>query len=144
MNKYQIISFISMIVLLAIAIFINANNTSNETEPADTPNGDEENNDSDSDSDSNTVYWGVDSASYIEESLYQCVVDNFGQPEIWGRYLETIEGVSAGLDADEVSYLHENDIQILVIYNHFSDARGYDHGVNQAEQAISFAEDLDI
>lgn len=144
MNKYQITAFISMLVLLAIAIFINANNASKETESPDTPPvRDEDNNQNDSD-DPHTIYWGVDSASYTDESLYQCVVDNFGQPEIWGRYLGEIEGISAGLDTDEVNFLHENEIRILVIYNHFNDATGYDHGVEEAKQAISYAEDLDI
>lgn len=144
MNKQEIIALISLLVLLTVAIVFHVTNTGNNADPPDSSKEEEVNNSNESESDSNTIYWGVDSASYTDETLYQCVVDNFGQPEIWGRYLETIEDVSAGLDDDEVSYLHENDIRILVIYNHFSDARGYDHGVEQANQAISFAEDLGV
>src|SRR5699024_10845152 len=144
MNKQEIIAFISILVLLVGAIFINANNIGNKTDSPDSPpTKDVDNNQSDPD-DSETILWGVDSASYTDESLYQCVVDNFGQPEIWGRYLGDIEGVSAGLDTEEVSYLQENDVHILVIYNHFSDATGYNHGVEEAKQAISYAEDLNI
>lgn len=144
MNKHEMIAFISMLILLVGAIFFNTNNVDNKADSPDPPpTKDVDNNKSDTD-DSKTTIWGVDSASYTDESLYQCVVDNFGQPKIWGRYLGDIEGVSAGLDTEEVNYLHENDIRILVIYNHFSDATGYDHGIEQAKQAISFAEDLDI
>jgi len=53
-------------------------------------------------------------------------------------------GVSTGLDKDEVNLLHDNDVRILVIYNHLSDATGYDRGVEHAEQAINDAKDLDI
>jgi|SRR5690625_152278 len=143
MNKHEIITFISILVLLVGAIFINANNVSNKADSPDSPPTKDDDNKSDTD-DSKTIIWGVDSASYTDESLYRCVVEHFGQPKIWGRYLGDIEGVSAGLDTEEVSYLQENDIHILVIYNHFSDATGYDHGVKEAKQAISFAEDLDI
>lgn len=144
MNRHEIFAFISMLVLLGMAIFINTNKMSNDTESPDpnpTTDGKENKNNSD---DPHPIFWGVDSASYTDENLYQCVVDNFGQPEIWGRYLGEIEGVSTGLDTDEVNFLHENEIQILVIYNRFNDAIGYDHGVEEAKQAISYAKDLDI
>src|SRR5690625_670844 len=144
MNKHEIVAFISILVLLVGVIFINANNVGNKTDSPDSPpTKDVDNNKSDTDN-SNTIIWGVDSASYTDESLYQCVVEHFGQPEIWGRYLGDIEGVSAGLDTEEVSYLQENDIRILVIYNHFSDATGYNHGDEEAKQAISYAEALNI
>lgn len=49
------------------------------------------------------------------------------------------------IDTDEVNFLRENDVQYLfVIYNHFTDARGYTNGVLEDKQAISYAEDLDI
>jgi len=122
---------------------------SNTNSESDQGNGDSQsdsntNSESDqSNGDSPTIYWGVDSASYTDEDLLQCVQDNFGQADVWGRYLGDKEGVSQGLDTDEVSRLHENDVQILVIYNHFTDATGYDNGVNEAEKAIAYAGDLD-
>ncbi len=62
---------------------------------------------------------------------------------MWGRYLGDKEGVSIGLDKDEAAFLHDKDVQILLIYNHFTDATGYDHGVKEAEKAIEYAK-LDV
>ena len=146
MNTQQVFAFVSMIIILAIAIFMHASAPNNQTDQSDTPpskNG-ESSDDKDPNTENNKVYWGVDSASYTDENLYQCVEENFGQPEVWGRYLGTIEDVSEGLDANEVNYLHENDARILVIYNHFNDATGYDQGVEEAKKAITYAEDLGI
>ncbi|WP_010650371.1 glycoside hydrolase domain-containing protein [Oceanobacillus massiliensis] len=98
----------------------------------------------DNDSSTNGVIWGVDSASYTDDTLYACVQDNFGQPKVWGRYLGNKEGVSAGMDTDEIRFLHDNDIQILVIYNHMNDVTGFENGEDHAEQAITLAEDLNI
>src|SRR5690625_939988 len=130
--------------LLVLAIGMENDNHQSDSNHSDSEqNSEESHSDSDTNSesdqsngDSPTIYWGVDSASYTDEDLLQCVQDNFGQADVWGRYLGDIEGVSQGLDPDEVSRLHENDIRILVIYNHFSEATGYDHGVNEAEKAI--------
>ncbi|PAV29671.1 hypothetical protein CIL05_09870 [Virgibacillus profundi] len=132
-----------------IPFLINLFSNSEEPAPTDPPQEEENGNGNGNGSDPNNgngkeLYWGVDSASYTDENLFQCVIDNFGQPEVWGRYLGDREGISAGLDTDEVNYLHENDIQILVIYNHVNDATGYDHGVEHANQAIAYAEDLGI
>ncbi|RKQ34030.1 DUF1906 domain-containing protein [Oceanobacillus halophilus] len=117
-------------------------------------NNDEEssdNNDDGSSEDENTEeessqehYWGVDSASYTDEEHYSCIVDNFGEPSVFGRYIGENEGVSIGLDREEVNFLHDNDISILVIYNHVNDAVGNEQGVEHAEQAIAMAEDLSI
>lgn len=138
MKKIALLSFIAILVLLSLTIlFISSQQSNDEKEPT---NGHEAN-DNEQEVE---YYWGVDSASYTDESLYQCVIDQFGQPSVWGRYLGDIEDVSHGLDADEVAYLHGNGIHILVIYNHFSDATGYENGIQEAEQAISFAEQLDI
>ncbi|WP_246050077.1 glycoside hydrolase domain-containing protein [Aquibacillus sediminis] len=90
------------------------------------------------------IVWGVDSASYTDQSMYECVKENFGQPSVWGRYLGTKEDVSIGLDQAEVELLHENDVRILVIYNHFNDARGYERGIEEAERAINMASELGI
>lgn len=45
--------------------------------------------------------------------LYQCVNENYGRPEVWGRYLGDKEGVvSTGLTSDEASFLHDKGLRI--------------------------------
>ncbi len=88
--------------------------------------------------------WGVDSASIVEEDFYACIRDNFGEPAAFGRYLGTKEGVSFGLSSEEVAFLHERDIKIIPIYNHFTDARGYENAVAEAEVAIAYAQEIGI
>lgn len=154
MNKLQDFLILAVMGIL-LACAIGMNNDNNHSDSNKHSDSDQNNEDSQSSSDTNpkpdqdkddkpTIYWGVDSASYTDEDLLQCVQDNFGQADVWGRYLGDIEGVSQGLDSDEVSLLHENDTHILVIYNHFSEATGYDNGVSEAEKAIADAADLDI
>ncbi|MBC5636480.1 DUF1906 domain-containing protein [Ornithinibacillus sp. BX22] len=160
MKKQELFTLTCLIFLIAIPLFIYFtyfSNTTDETENPDTEEReDEDRNDGDGDRDgddndngavddnSNEIHWGVDSASYTDDDFYACVVDNFGEPVVWGRYLGEKEGVSEGLDADEVQLLHDNDIQILVIYNHVEDARGYDNGVSHAEEAITMAQEMEI
>lgn len=120
------------------------NESSNEEQEAENNNDEESNEDKQSNEDQQEIYWGVDSASYTTEEMYSCVVDNFGEPAVWGRYLGDREGVSAGLDTEEVNYLHEQGIPILVIYNHVNDATGYDPGVEHGNYAIDMAEELGI
>jgi hypothetical protein len=88
--------------------------------------------------------WGVDSASLTTEEMLACVGDNFGSPDIWGRYLGDKDGISKGLTADEIELLHSKDIKILLIWNHFEDARGFENGQKQAQQAIKMAKDLGV
>ncbi|MCL7748393.1 glycoside hydrolase domain-containing protein [Halalkalibacter alkaliphilus] len=88
--------------------------------------------------------WGVDSASITTEDMLACVRNNFGDPEVWGRYLGTNEGASYGLTAEEVNLLHSENIQILVIYNHFNDGTGYEHGQDHANAALEMARDFGI
>ena len=77
--------------------------------------------------------------------MYQCVDENFGEPKIFGRYLGEIDGVSKALNQDEIKFLHDKDIKILVIYNHITeDATGFDNGVNHAEQAIELSKELEV
>ncbi|MFD2042980.1 glycoside hydrolase domain-containing protein [Ornithinibacillus salinisoli] len=151
MKKYEIFTLITLAIVIAIPIVLNLTVFDENGSPDDPPQ--EENGDSNSDgsndgNDENNgdgeVVWGVDSASYTDDDMYSCVIDNFGEPEVWGRYLGDREGVSTGLDNDEVDFIHEHDIQILVIYNHVNDARGYDHGVEHGEQAIQYAKDLGV
>ncbi len=88
--------------------------------------------------------WGIDTASIVDEPFYACVRDSFGEPAYVGRYLETKEGVSYGIQPEEVELLHGKGIKILPIYNHFTDATTYDRGVAEAEQAIEMAGELGI
>jgi hypothetical protein len=90
------------------------------------------------------LYWGVDSANYTDENMYSCVVDNFGNPEVWGRYLGENEGVSTGIDKQEIEFLHENNISILLIYNHVNEVTGNEQGQNHAEEAVTMAEELGV
>lgn len=136
MNRHELLAFIGVFVLLSLTILFVHNNQQTPDQP-DEPEPPSEHN-------GQNVYWGVDSASYTDENIYQCVIDNFGQPNVWGRYIGDIEGISAGLDQEEVEYLHANNIHILIIYNHFSDATGYDHGTEEAERAIALAEELEV
>lgn len=128
-NNIKLSLMFGLVILLAIPVILgNLFSNGNTDSPTDPPE----------------VYWGVDSASYTDEDQYQCVIDNFGKPKVWGRYLGDKEGVSAGIDSDEVKFLHDKDIQILVIYNHFTDAVGYDNGVDHANQAVDLAKEIDI
>jgi hypothetical protein len=102
------------------------------------------NNQEEANNEEDRIIWGVDSASLTTEEMLACVTDNFGSPDIWGRYLGDKEGVSKGLTADEIELLHSNDIKILLIWNHFEDARGYENGKQQAQEAIQMAEDLGV
>ncbi|OEF99712.1 hypothetical protein BHF71_07750 [Vulcanibacillus modesticaldus] len=80
--------------------------------------------------------WGVDSASKVTDTLYDCVVKNYGKPKFWGRYLISIKNVSDGLTLEEVKYLHQKGIKIIPIYNKFKEAIGYKKGQIVARNAI--------
>lgn len=137
MNTRQLTIFILLLGTLAMTIFfIPFTNDSDHSSPEPPPDDD--------DGDSSEIMWGVDSANYTDNDLYTCVKENFGEPEVWGRYLGDKEDVSMGLDEDEVKLLHDQDIHILIIYNHFTDAEGYDRGVEEAKEAIQYAKDLEV
>ncbi|WP_026909178.1 glycoside hydrolase domain-containing protein [Paucisalibacillus globulus] len=167
MRKYELITLISLFIVIAIPILIlsiyNPQEPMDNAKDPNTEEKDKNNEDSESDNEdknkekdkdkddeankedkSKEIHWGVDSASYTDKEFLGCVVDNYGKPVIWGRYLGEKEDISAGLDSNEVKLLHDNDIKILVIYNHVEDARGNDSGVEHAKQAISMANDLEI
>ncbi|EKN69093.1 hypothetical protein BABA_11706 [Neobacillus bataviensis LMG 21833] len=91
-----------------------------------------------------TIVWGIDTASKIDQAFLQCVKDNYGEPAVFGRYLETKEGISMGLTKEEAALLHEQGAKILPIFNHFTDATGYENGVTEAKEAISYAQKLGI
>ncbi|GAA0341516.1 DUF1906 domain-containing protein [Bacillus carboniphilus] len=115
----------------------NADNPSNENPPVqhEPPNKEPS-------SDQPAISWGVDSASITNSEMFACVRENFGEPAVWGRYLGDKEGVSFGLTENEAQLLHAEGTSILLIYNHFTDARGYDHGMQQGNQAIEYAKNL--
>ncbi|MCB5239021.1 glycoside hydrolase domain-containing protein [Niallia circulans] len=124
-----------------------SNNDKEDTSNNDDGNKNEENNGSDSngnkEEDEETSYlWGIDSASETTEDFYACVRDNFGDPKVVARYLGTNEGVSHGLTSEQVDLIHSNEADILLIYNGFTDATGFDNGVNEAKKAIELAQEL--
>lgn len=135
MNWYKILAWIGLITILAAVLFLVLQKLPDDT---DSPSDNNESNREEK------IYWGVDSASYTDTELKECVIENYGQPAVWGRYLGTIEDVSVGLDTDEVQRLHDNNIHILVIYNHFNQATGYEHGKEEAQSAIQLAQELNI
>ncbi|ARK30606.1 glycoside hydrolase domain-containing protein [Halalkalibacter krulwichiae] len=130
---------------------ITAHKTDKESETENDENNDESENgengngsDDGNGEDTPDTVWGVDSASLTTEEMLACVRDNFGDPQVWGRYLGTNEGVSYGLTEEEIELLQSNDIQILVIWNHFTDGTGYENGQNEATEAVETARDLGI
>ncbi|WP_078378497.1 glycoside hydrolase domain-containing protein [Sutcliffiella halmapala] len=128
------------------------NNVTNETQNNENGDGNGNGNDDGNNEDENgnssddlaDIIWGIDSASETTEEFYACVKENFGDPVVFGRYLGEREGVSHGLTSNQVDLIQEEGDYILPIYNHFNDARGYDNGVAQAEEAIRFANELGI
>ncbi|MGM8215630.1 hypothetical protein ACLIA0_08635 [Bacillaceae bacterium W0354] len=146
MKRFELFTLLSIAFLIGLTLLLNSTFAGNEsTSNQNNSENNEETKESDRDhqsDDDKEIYWGVDSASYTDEELMSCVVENFGQPQVWGRYLGDIEGVSEGLDANEVKYLNNKDVKILVIYNHAREVTNYNHGVDHAEQAINLAENV--
>lgn len=134
MDNRELLSFIGMIFFLCslvfLSIFLNKNDLTYKHDEKKTSD--------------NEIHWGVDSANYTDKEMVKCVKDNLGNPTIWGRYLGDKEGVSSGIDKDEVKLLHDKDVSILIIYNHFTEATGHENGKEAAKEAISLAKDLDI
>lgn len=90
------------------------------------------------------VIWGVDSAAVANERLLTCVIDNFGKPQFWGRYLVTVPNASEGVTNQELQFLHARGIKVLPIYNAFTDATTYSRGQIQARNAIFHARRLHV
>jgi hypothetical protein len=88
--------------------------------------------------------WGIDSAATVTESLFQCVLDTFGYPVFWGRYLTTVENVSDGLTKEEISFIRDRGVKLWVLYNDFTNAAGYRNGQVAATNAIFHANRLGI
>ncbi len=86
--------------------------------------------------------WGVDSANKVTNELYTCVVNNYGNPKFWGRYLTTIPNVNDGLTPQEINFLHQKGVKVLPVYNDFKAALGYRQGRVVARNAIFNAQRL--
>ncbi|AIF42575.1 glycoside hydrolase domain-containing protein [Virgibacillus sp. SK37] len=137
MKKFDLLVFLGSLTVLAVsALFILNAGKQND----DTANDDEQT----SGNEGNEIFWGVDSASKVDENMYQCVAENFGEPSVWGRYLGDIEGVSVGIDKAEAELLHQKDVDILAIYNAVTDATGQEAGIDHANRAIEIAKNLEI
>lgn len=70
--------------------------------------------------------------------------EKHGKPVVFGRYLETKEGVSIGVTKEEAAFLQKQGIKVIPIFNHFTDATSYERGVAEAKEAISYAKKLGI
>ncbi|MBB5174255.1 glycoside hydrolase domain-containing protein [Texcoconibacillus texcoconensis] len=90
------------------------------------------------------LFWGVDSAAKVDEQLFNCVKSQFGSPKFWGRYLNTIEGVSVGLTKEERSFLHTRGVKVMPIYNNFQASVGLREGKVAARNAIFNAQRIGI
>ncbi|WP_239422148.1 glycoside hydrolase domain-containing protein [Bacillus sp. CGMCC 1.16541] len=90
------------------------------------------------------LVWGIDSASDTTEEFNSCVRKNFGNPAVWGRYLGDKNNVSKGVTKDEASFIQSTGAKVLLIYNQFKDARGYESGKEQAQLATKLATDLGV
>lgn len=88
--------------------------------------------------------WGIDSAAVANESLYECVLNNYGKPRYWGRYLVTVPNAAEGLTSNEISFLQQRGIKILPIYSAFTAATGYSKGQIHARNAIFHARRLKV
>ncbi|HEU5138427.1 MAG TPA: glycoside hydrolase domain-containing protein [Bacillales bacterium] len=87
--------------------------------------------------------WGVDSAEKVTSNLYNCVVDHYGTPRYWGRYLQTIVDETVGMTKQEIQFLHEKGIKIIPIFM-FDRATGYRHGRVIAHNALAQARRLGV
>nr|WP_275899499.1 glycoside hydrolase domain-containing protein [Bacillus piscicola] len=92
----------------------------------------------------NKYLWGVDTASIADKSLVECVEKNYGNPKVWGRYLGTKDGVSRGITMPEIERLREDGDHVLLIWNHFENATGFEKGQQVAQEAIKMADEFGV
>ena len=88
------------------------------------------------------IYWGVDSTTKADQAFLKCIKNHYGKPVVFGRYLRTKTGVSAGLTAKEAVFLHKQGIKIIPIFNHFTNATSYKNGAREAKEAIAYAKKI--
>ena len=86
--------------------------------------------------------WGVDSAQSVSKELYNCVLNNYGKPEYWGRYLSTVPNAAEGLIDEEIELLHNSGTKVMPIYNDFREAVGERNGRVVAQNAVYHANRL--
>lgn len=91
-----------------------------------------------------TYHWGVDSSQNVTKELYDCVLNNYGKPSFWGRYLTRVQGASEGLSRAEINLLHNSGTKLLPIYNDFRRAIGENQGRVVAMTAVYHAGRLGI
>ncbi|WP_177167275.1 hypothetical protein [Salinibacillus kushneri] len=60
--------------------------------------------------------WGVDSSTNVTQDLYNCVLNNYGKPEYWGRYLTTVPNAAEGLTQEEIGLLHNSGTKVPTIH----------------------------
>ena len=89
------------------------------------------------------ILWGVDSCRAMT-SIFSEVVNRFGTPQFWGRYLT--DTVCPGISSYEVATAAYFHIGILPIYNEYncSNVVGYDTGKGYAAEATAAAASLGI
>ncbi|GAA0498293.1 DUF1906 domain-containing protein [Salinibacillus aidingensis] len=88
--------------------------------------------------------WGVDSSTNVTEDLYRCVLNNYGKPDYWGRYLTTVPNASEGLTQEEIELLLNSGTKVMPIYNKFREARGNRQGRVIAQNAAFHARRLGV
>ncbi|PEP92381.1 hypothetical protein CN582_24865 [Bacillus wiedmannii] len=95
-----------------------------------------------------TNHWGIDTCErsdfkIADKTILEYVTENLQKPEFWGRY---IGGNTCKLTIEEINYLHNNDIKIMVIYNGASPSRMLteQQGIDDAIKATSIAASLGI
>lgn len=91
-----------------------------------------------------TYHWGVDSSQSVTRELYNAVLNNYGKPEFWGRYITTVGGAAEGLTREEISLLHSNGSKLLPIFSYFRRAVGESHAKVVAMNASYHAKRLGI
>lgn len=97
-------------------------------------------------------FWGIDSAMPANQSLtfkdvaynslYELVVDAYGKPDFWGRYLDKY-----AITTNEADFLHNNGVSIMLIYGASLtqtnvESYVYQDGLDIAQDAVRLAKQL--
>lgn len=135
---WVIVLCVAVIGIELISLAVKYNDYKSQAPPTDQPSQPSHN------GDSSGLKWGVDTASTIDQSNYQCISKNYGSPVFAGRYLGNNGDVSTGLTKDEVKFLHDKKVKILPIHNHFTKATGLKNGQAEAKEAIKLAKDVGV
>jgi hypothetical protein len=89
-----------------------------------------------------TFAWGVDFFDHITLPFYNSVVQTYGAPDFWGRYIGNAPGFANDMDLSEAPFAHSYGFAILPIYFNYapSAVNGYATGQAYATLAISDAQ----